>query len=111
MVHRGESARIIAAHTQISHFKTALAAFEVDNGHFPSGRNGLQALLAPPSDAIDWKGPYLEEIPLDPWKHPYLFECPGKHSPFPFDITSMGPDGQLGTSDDISNWAKAVEPQ
>ena len=104
---RGEQARQTAAKTQIAAFSTALSAFEVDNGYYPRGKDGLQALLQKPSDAQNWRGPYLEEkggIPNDPWGRPYLYECPGKHNANSYDIMSTGFDGREGTEDDITNW-------
>ena len=103
---RTEQAQVTAAHTQISSFKTALDAFEVDTGSYPKGEDGLQQLIVAPADlpAGAWRGPYLpSDIPLDPWQHPYVYEFPGRNNPSGFDITSMGPDGQPGTADDISN--------
>src|SRR5258706_172777 len=41
MANRGQDARLKATVTQISSFKTALDMFEVDNGYYPKGRNGL----------------------------------------------------------------------
>ena len=103
---KGEQARIQATITQISAFKTALNTFEVENGYYPKGQNGLQDLMVQPHDAQNWHGPYLDtdKIPADPWGHEYAYTCPGKHNPTSFDITSAGPDGQLGTEDDIGNW-------
>src|SRR6266567_1020259 len=66
---RTEQAKEQAAVTQISTFRTALDAFEVDNGYYPKGRNGLADLVVAPRDASNWKGPYIKEIPLDPWLH------------------------------------------
>src|SRR5215467_5349009 len=63
---RSEQARITAAQTQIANFKTALDAFEVDNGYYPKGKNGLMDLVQQPRDATSWHGPYLETIPADP---------------------------------------------
>ena len=103
---RTEQARVAAAVTQIGSFKTALEAFEVDNGYYPKGRNGLQDLVVAPRDAQGWKGPYIPEIPLDPWQKPYQYECPGKHNTSGFDITSGGPDQRIGGDDDINNWSK-----
>lgn len=101
---RTEQARVAAAQTQIATFGTALDAFEVDTGHYPHGSDGLNQLVAPPSDAAGWRGPYLKDnIPPDPWGHPYVYECPGRLSPSGYDIRSAGPDGQLGTADDIVN--------
>jgi general secretion pathway protein G len=104
---RGEQARQVAARAQIGAFSTALSAFELDNGYYPRGKDGLQALLQRPNDAQNWRGPYLEEkggIPNDPWGRPYLYECPGKHNVNSYDISSMGFDGREGTEDDITNW-------
>src|ERR1700704_3437997 len=73
---RTEQARVTAAQSQISTFGTALDAFEVDNGYFPKGKNGLSDLVQQPRDAQNWKGPYLKsDIPLDPWGHAYIYEC------------------------------------
>ena len=107
MVGRGQQARISAAKTEIGTFKTALGMFEVDNGFFPKGRNGLQALVQRPSNAQNWHGPYLADkttVPLDPWGNAYIYECPGKHNPNGFDLMSMGKDGRVGGDDDICNW-------
>ena len=41
---RTEQARETAAKAQIANFGVALDAFEVDNGFYPKGRNGLQDL-------------------------------------------------------------------
>jgi general secretion pathway protein G len=101
---RSKEARLTAAVTQISTFKTALAAYEVDTGSYPSTQQGLRSLVVQPSDVSGWRGPYLEsDIPLDPWQQPYTYEYPGKLNPSGFDIISAGPDKQLGTADDIIN--------
>lgn len=104
---RTEQARLTAAGTQISTFSTALDAFEVDNGYYPKGKNGLNDLVVQPRDAQNWKGPYMKEIPLDPWQQPYIYECPGKHNPTSYDLMSGGPDKRVGGDDDITNWQSA----
>jgi general secretion pathway protein G len=97
-------ARVTAAQLQIKNFGTALSAFEIDNDRFPKGRDGLLELVQRPSDARNWRAPYLESIPKDPWGNEYIYTCPGKHNVATYDIASMGPDGVLGTEDDITNW-------
>src|SRR5437867_12975782 len=102
---RTEQARQTAALSQIATFGTALDAFEVDNGYYPKGKNGLVDLVQAPRDAQSWRGPYLKsEIPMDPWGHPYTYECPGKHNPSSYDLMSMGPDGRANNEDDVCNW-------
>ena len=104
---RAEQARETAARADIASLSTALGIYDVDNGGYPKGRNGLQSLVQRPSNAQNWHGPYLEgktSVPLDPWNNPYVYECPGKHNPSGFDLMSMGPDGRIGGDDDICNW-------
>ena len=100
----GERARVTSTKTQIDAFKTALNLFEVDNGYYPKGRNGLLDLIQKPRDSQNWHGPYLESIPKDPWGNDYIYEYPGRHNPNSFDLMSMGPDGRSNTEDDIGNW-------
>jgi general secretion pathway protein G len=71
-VYRTVDTKIAAAKTEISNFDTALSMFEVDNGSYPKGGDGLQALITKPNDAQNWKGPYLHKnkVPLDPWGNP-----------------------------------------
>jgi general secretion pathway protein G len=101
-----QRSRITAAQTQLSTFKTALNAFEVDMGYYPKGTSGMMDLIQQPRDSQSWHGPYLDSdaIPVDPWGNPYIYTCPGKHNPSSYDVMSAGPDGQLGTDDDICNW-------
>jgi general secretion pathway protein G len=106
MAGRGKQAQVTAAATQIEGFSTALDAFEVDNGYYPK-TGALDALVNPPNDAKNWRGPYLKSIPVDPWGNPYTYDYPGKHNANSFDLMSMGPDGRDGTEDDINNWDAA----
>ena len=103
---RTEQARKTAAQSQISTFGTVLDAFEVDNGYYPKGKNGIQDLVSQPRDARKWNGPYLKEVPKDPWGNDYIYECPGKNNPTSYDVMSRGPDGRVGGDDDITNWTQ-----
>jgi general secretion pathway protein G len=104
MMGRSEQARQTAARADISGIKTALDAYEVDSGFYPKSRNGLGDLVQQPSDAKNWRGPYLDKIPTDPWGNPYVYEFPGKHNPSSYDLYSVGPDGKAGGDDDVGNW-------
>src|SRR2546425_4274256 len=100
---RTKQAQVAAAQTQISTFKTALDAFEVDNGYYPKGKNGLQDLITAPRDATNWRGPYLQadSVPKDPWNNDYIYENPGRHNSTSYDLSSMGPPGEDMV---IGNW-------
>ena len=99
------SANMPAAMTQIATFKTALDTFQVDTGFYPTGRDGLQALIKQPAGTTNWRGPYLsaDGIPKDPWGHDYLYECPGRHNSNSYDISSPGPPRQNAP---IANWTR-----
>ncbi len=101
---RTEYAKQTAATTSISLLESALDAFEVDNGHYPKGSDGLQQLVEQPRDAQNWHGPYVKEIPLDPWGSAFVYEYPGKHNANGYDLMSPGLDGRVGGDDDITNW-------
>jgi general secretion pathway protein G len=82
------------AKVQISMFETALDAFRLDAGRYPSRDEGLEALRRNPG--IDgWDGPYLpKDIPPDPWGRPYVYASPGEQGDY--DLCSLGGDGQQG---------------
>jgi general secretion pathway protein G len=101
---RSQQARETAAKADISSLETALNAFEIDNGRFPTADENLKALTQAPPTAQSWRGPYLQrEVPTDPWGKPYVYKFPGQRNPSGFDLLSLGPDGREG-NDDIGNW-------
>ena len=100
---RSQDARLKAAATGVSSIQTAIDAFEIDNGRYPTAAEGLEALVDEPNNADNWSGPYLSLRP-DPWGNPYEYEYPGQQNPNGFDVYSLGPDGRQG-NDDIGNWA------
>lgn len=107
MLRRSDTARITAARAQINSFMTALGAYKLDTGLFPTTEQGLQGLRVKPQGVNQWEGPYLpQEIPVDPWTRPYVYKYPGEHGDEP-DIISYGADGQPGgegINGDILSW-------
>jgi general secretion pathway protein G len=107
MLRRTDTARITAARAQINAFMTALGAYKLDTGTFPTTEQGLQALRVRPQGVTQWQGPYLpQEIPLDPWGRPYVYKYPGEQGDEP-EIVSYGADGQPGgegINADIVSW-------
>ena len=106
---RTEDARISAAQSQLSIFQTALSAYNLDTGVYPSTAQGLKALMVKPTAApipVNWKGPYLEtkKVPLDPWKNKYNYKCPGTHNSTAYDLWSNGSGGVSGGKGNITNW-------
>jgi general secretion pathway protein G len=52
-------------------------------------------------------GGVLKKVKKDPWKGEYQIKCPGEHSQI--DVSSPGPDGELGTADDVNSWDEDTE--
>ncbi len=100
-------AKITVCKAQIAAFQTALGAYKLDTGNFPTTDQGLQALRTLPAGVMNWNGPYLpKDIPLDPWNRPYIYKFPGEHGDEP-DIISYGADGLPGgdgENADILSW-------
>jgi general secretion pathway protein G len=107
MLKRTDAARVTFARAQINSFMTALGAYKMDTGLFPTTEQGLNALRVRPQGLTQWQGPYLpQEIPVDPWGRPYVYKFPGEHGDEP-DIISYGADGQPGGTDintDVVSW-------
>ncbi len=102
----GKSKRIIAK-AQIEALATALEAYNLDTGYYPSNDQGLAALINAAPGVNLWDGPYLMKrvIPKDPWGTEYVYKHPGEHSDY--DIVSYGRDGKEGGDDedgDIVSW-------
>lgn len=94
------------AQAQIQLLGTALDLFHLDVGRYPNEEEGLKSLYQRPDSLPAWGGPYLDKPPpKDPWGRDYMYKYPGEHGPY--DLYSLGSDGQLGgegEGTDISNW-------
>ena len=91
MMGRSEQARQAAARADLAAIKTALDAYEVDNGSYPKS---IQDLIQQPRESKNWHGPYLEKIPQDPWGNEYKYVSPAQSAPY--EIISLGADGKEG---------------
>ncbi|MFQ5804875.1 MAG: type II secretion system major pseudopilin GspG [Phycisphaerae bacterium] len=88
-----------------------LDMYRMHMGGYPDTDEGLAALVDPPDDeelAEKWRGPYVKDGSKikDAWGHDLIYESPGQYNEDWYDLSSMGPDGQEGTDDDITNWEK-----
>lgn len=106
---RSDDARIMAAKQDIATLMQALKLYKLDNHHYPTTEQGLQALTAKPASgpaADGWKaGGYLDKLPKDPWGNPYQLLSPGIKGEI--DVFSFGADGQpggAGNDADIGSW-------
>lgn len=108
MLQRTDTARVTAARAQINSFMTALGAYKLDTGLFPTTEQGLAALRTAPANVNQWQGPYLpQEIPTDPWGNEYIYRFPAENGGYEPEIISYGADGQPGGEEiyaDIVSW-------
>lgn len=103
-----QKARISKATTDIANLETAIGAFQIDCGRFPTVEEGL-SVLESSSGISGWSGPYVKLVPLDPWDTPYQYKAPGENLPLHFDLYSLGPDKVQGI-DDVTNWQRKGPP-
>jgi general secretion pathway protein G len=106
---RSDQARVTVAETQLSNIANALDLYRLDNSHYPSTQQGLEALVRKPSGSPEPKnwnaGGYMKSVPEDPWGNEYQYVSPGVEGPY--DLYSYGADGQEGgegDNADISAW-------
>jgi len=101
-----DKSKVNATKAQISNFETALDAYRLDVGSYPTTQQGLEALRTKPVGVEHWDGPYLaKELPMDPWGHPYQYKNPSEHGDY--EIVSLGGDGQPGgegINADVVSW-------
>ena len=101
------SSKTKTARLQIEDLAASLDLYRLEVGRYPSGDEGLDALVNKPSGAGNWNGPYLRKkvIPKDPWGFDYQYRTPGQHGPY--DLFSLGADnaeGGDGEDTDVVSW-------
>jgi len=99
-------ARAGTAKIQMKNIEAALDLYRLDVGRYPTGADGLQALIEKPADTAKWQGPYLKSSDgiLDPWGETYQYRLDGNSNNF--EIISFGADkseGGEGENADIRN--------
>jgi general secretion pathway protein G len=104
---RAGEAKVTAARTDVSNLVQALKLYKLDNQRFPTGEQGLEALVRKPGAGPipnNWK-PYLDKLPKDPWGQPYQYVNPGLRGEI--DVFSFGADGKAGgegNDADVGSW-------
>ncbi len=89
-----DDAKVSKAKSDIQALRTALHAFKLDTGRYPTTEEGLPALEQAPADVNNWKGPYTDRpISADPWGFEYVYETDGSDN---ISVVSYGQDGAPG---------------
>ncbi len=83
--------------------ENALKLYRLDNFDYPGQSDGLDALLTEPASARNWRGPYLEDVPVDPWDQIYRYAYPGTHGK-EVEVFTFGRDNQQGGEGSDADW-------
>ena len=96
LVGRSEQARRTAVANDLRGIGATLDLYRLDNAHYPSTDQGLEALVRKPSgrpEPLNYNpGGYARKVPTDPWQNPYVYIDAGGT----FELYSLGADGQEG---------------
>jgi general secretion pathway protein G len=88
-----DRAKVDIARLQLRQLQNALTLFDLDTHRYPSALEGLGALLSPPDETTNWRGPYVKnkELFADPWGRAisYVMDEAGHYS-----LVSLGADGK-----------------
>jgi len=102
---RSDQAKVTVAQTQLSNIGNALDLYRLDNSHYPSTQQGLEALVNKPAGSPEpknWNADgYLKNAPEDPWGTLYQYVSPGTEGAY--DLYSLGSDGQEGGEGDAAD--------
>src|SRR5262249_33334879 len=92
------------AKAEVKQIENAVNMYLADTGQTLTSTSALNVLLVGPKDGAPAGGPYFQKAEqlMDPWKHAYVIRVPGEVN-YDFDVLSAGPDGEIGTPDDIVN--------
>ena len=106
-----EEAALDKARLDIQQLEDAMNMYKLKNKKYPTTEQGLEALVNKTTiDPVPRRFPeggFISKLPEDPWGNPYQLGSPGEMGKI--DIFSMGPDGEVGTDDDIGNWVDEDE--
>ena len=97
VVGQSDKARVKTTETALATVSNALDMYKIDNSHYPTGEQGLDALTTPPADAKNYpEGGYIKGgYPTDGWEKPLQYVVPGNENR-PYDLFSLGADGEIG---------------
>jgi general secretion pathway protein G len=95
---RAGDARVAAAKSDLAAIGQALDMYKLDNSTYPTGDQGLEALVNKPSGSPEprnWNpSGYLKKMPEDPWRRHYQYMSPAEGAAY--EIRTLGADGREG---------------
>ncbi|MDB4054618.1 type II secretion system major pseudopilin GspG [Akkermansiaceae bacterium] len=100
-----DSGAITVVDGDFASIDNALQAYRNNAGNFPSGQQGLMALVEKPSSAPRPRRwiQIMDQLPKDPWGKEYAYKYPGSQNRSRPELICYGKDGLEGTEDDMSS--------
>ena len=100
-----DSGAITVVDGDFASIENALQAYKNNAGNYPSGKQGLMALVEKPSSAPRPRRwiQIMDQLPKDPWGKEYVYKYPGSKNRSRPELICYGKDGLEGTEDDMSS--------
>ena len=105
-----DKAELDVQRAQFDQISEAMKRFRLDLKRYPSDDEGIEVLwnkdaFEDEEESARWNGPYLEQpVTSDRWGSELVYTYPGEIiGESMYDLVSVGPDGEEGTEDDITN--------
>ena len=96
IIGRGDQARRTAVENDLRSIGATLDLYRLDNAHYPSTEQGLEALVSKPGGFPEPRNynpeGYARKLPTDPWGNPYVYLNIDRR----FELYSLGADGTEG---------------
>ena len=110
IIPRGEQAKTDLQRIQLDQIGSAFQQFRLDLDRWPSEEEGVAVLwnreqMDDENEYERWRGPYLTDpVTEDRWGNELVYHFPGEiRGESYYDLISVGPDGEEGSEDDITN--------
>jgi general secretion pathway protein G len=107
---RRDEAKRGIVETQMHQIEAGLKSFRLKFDRYPTDDEGVEVLwnkekLSQEASQDSWSKFLEKPLPNDGWNHPWGYRQQSQHGDEDtYDLWSNGPDGEEGTSDDITSW-------
>ena len=102
-----EESEVGVTKVQMQGIADQLDAFRLTMKRFPTEDEGIAVLwsssnLEDEEEAAKWRQFLPKPVPNDQWGNPWVYRNPSDLEGQPYDLVSIGPDGEEDTEDDLS---------
>jgi general secretion pathway protein G len=98
-----DSGAITIVDGDFNQINNALQMHKMNARSYPTGQQGLKALVKKPNELKGRWAASMDRVPTDPWGNEYLYRYPGSRDRSRPELISKGQDGIEGTEDDMSS--------